>query len=868
MRLGEQPDPAADRARRLLRQARVWLGRRGPRLLLLCLVLLVACSAGVIIGLGLAAFSGVTPNSDLESANVATVAGMIRAVGLDPGDTFLILSGIKNVNVGLPAHFVQGALSNPERIELDIKELDYQRLAYERDTALRQGMWLPSDDDYVPVTVRNANQTLQGKARLKGDWPDHWYSEKWSLRFKLNGSDRLDHMREFALQGPRTRNYMAEWLFQQALAREGVSGLSYGFVDVTINGKAMGTYAIEEAFDDEICWYNREVPGPLLRFSDTAFWESRAAGLQMVDAYHEVPLDVFGGNATKQGYAEADAAAALSLLERWRNGEVPTRDAFDINRTARYFALSDLHGNIHGNIFHNIRFYYNPISARLEPVGHDANAGGPISTILGASTDPQYRRFFDDPVLFERYIAELDRVTAPAYLETFFAELDPAIQSNVSIIYRDQPFYFLDRRPYFDNRETIRALLHPFSAVSAYVENASSPDGPVIEIGSSQLVPVEVTAVTADGVRAVPAGGPVRLPGKASKEPIAFQTVAFTLPSGAVWNAAAPVEVECRLIGTTELRYETVTPRKRLPGAMTAGALARLPANVDRFGFAVTDIAHRTVTLLPGRHVIAEPLIAPEGYAIRCGPGTTFDLVQNASIVARGPLEWEGTETDPITVLSSDGTGRGVLVLRAPNASTLGNVRIEGLSAPSADPGPGAALTFLEGQVLLNRVSLTGNRTAPLLRLIDCRFNATECAFTGASGAAVSIEFSKGTLSDLLVTDGAGIDVAGSAVSLERARFERIGGTAILAERQSNLYGAEIVCSWAGTAVACDSGSTATVDSIAVHDGGVVARAGKGETGFGPGRLELTLVDYGNVTTPYVREGGGIIRVDGRSVGR
>ena len=68
---------------------------------------------------------------------------------------------------------------------------------------MRQGYWIPSDEDYVPVTIRYKNQTLHGKVRLKGDNSDHYYGEKWSLRFDLNGDDRLDQMGEFGLALPR-----------------------------------------------------------------------------------------------------------------------------------------------------------------------------------------------------------------------------------------------------------------------------------------------------------------------------------------------------------------------------------------------------------------------------------------------------------------------------------------------------------------------------------------------------------------------------------------------------------------------------------------------------------------------------------------
>jgi hypothetical protein len=864
MRLGDRPDPGGDRARRLLHVFRGWIGRRGPRLALLALLILVAGGIGVAGGLAAAGFFGNLDNLAAGDAPAQAPTGLMRAIGVHPSDLLFILSGIRNVNIGLPAQFIQGALSDPKRVELDIAELDYQRLAYEREVALQQGLWLPSEEDYVPVTIRYDNRTLHGKARLKGDWPDHWYAEKWSLRFKLDGDDHLEHMREFALQAPRTRNYMAEWIFQQALLREGLSGLSYGFVDVTINGKPMGTYAIEEAFDEGITWYNRQPPGPLLRFTDTEYFETFAmTGYDMPDPHTTAALDAFGGNATKAGYSENETLAALRLLEQWRSGEISTGDAFDLDRTARYFALSDLLGNRHGDFYHNMRFYYNPIRARLEPVGHDPNAGEVIEEIRGETTDPYMRLFFDDPALTDRYLAELERISADGYLEALFAELEPGLQANVSIIYRDQPFYFLDRRPYFANRDLIRSTLHPYRAITAYV-NGTPPAGPVVDLGASQPVPVEVTAVLAGGARAVPNGGPVRLPGKVLNEPVQYRTVAFTLPAGAAWNASTPLEVECRVVGATDLRLESVVSTPRLPGAAEAGALLRLPANTGSLPFAVTDDARRTVSLRPGHHLLVEPLVVPEGYTLRCGPNTSLDLVRNASIVARGPLVWAGTEDSPITVGSSDGTGGGVIVLDARNLSTLVDVRFGPLASTGAVREPRAAVTFLESPATLVRVSMNGDRSAPLLRLVRSPFNVSGSVFAGGSAPAVSVEYSTGAIRDTLIANGSGLRVAGSVVELERARFEEIPGTAVLVERVSTLSGAGVTCTAAGTALASESGSTAAVDGLTVRDADVAVRAARGEGGFAPGRVALGYADFSNVTTPYVQEDGGVIMVDGR----
>lgn len=798
----------------------------------------------------------------ITTAGESAVGKVLNRIGLNAEDTLLIAAGIKYVNVGLPDNYVRGLLSQPERLELDIAELDFQRLAYERETALRQGYWIPTDEDYVPVAIRYRGQTLHGKARLKGDNPDHYYGEKWSLRFKLDGDDRLDHMGEFGLHAPRTRIYMAEWLYQQALAREGVSGLSSRFVDVTINGKPMGIYGLEEEFDDGIAWYNREPPGPIVRFTKRDFHQSIVAGKRMPDPERIVPLDVMGGNATDATFSGNETAAALRLLEQWRSGELPARDAFDIDRTARYFALSDLLGNLHGDLIHNIRFYYNPITARLEPVGYDANAGQVIDEIKGLTTDPYYRLFFDDPELTERYLEALDRISADGYLEALLAETRSGFQENVSIIYRDEPFYYFSRQPYLNNRETIRRTLHPYRATSAYV-NRTTPTGLLIDLGAAQPLPVEVTGVLVGGVRAVPDGGPLRLPGKVLYEPVRFQPTAFTLPAGTGGNTSAPLEIECRVLGTDELRLESVVPAPRLSGAEDAGRLMRLPANTAGLAFAVTDDARRSVSLLPGNHRLAEPLIVPEGYALLCGPATSLDLVRNASIVVRGPLEWIGTEASPIVVGSSDGTGGGVMVLHAGNLSSLVDVHFDPLVSPSASPETGI-LTFFESPVHLDRVSIRGDGTARLLRLVDSPFIVTGSTFAGGSAPGVSVEFSQGNLTDTLVADGSGLRIAGSAVEIDRGRFARIAGTALLAERESTLSGRSVTCTGTGSGPVAESGAIVSVEDLTVSDAETGVRAGRADAGFEPGRVVLSRPVLSNVTRPFVQEGGGVVIVDGR----
>ncbi len=109
MRLGEQPDPRIDRARRLLSRCRGRIGHRWPLLALLVLILLVAGTvmAGLLVV--------VDDDPRLSNPPEKVLGLVLHRVGLVPEDTLLIVSGIKYVNIGLPGNIVRGMLSKPEQ---------------------------------------------------------------------------------------------------------------------------------------------------------------------------------------------------------------------------------------------------------------------------------------------------------------------------------------------------------------------------------------------------------------------------------------------------------------------------------------------------------------------------------------------------------------------------------------------------------------------------------------------------------------------------------------------------------------------------------------------------------------------------------
>ena len=141
---------------------------------------------------------------------------------------------------------------------MNIKFEDYQKLAQVRQEALESG-YLDDNGDYVPAELVYNDSVYKVDLRLKGDVEDHYeHSYKWSFKVKVSGDDTLFGMKIFSLQHPKTRDYLNEWFFHEILEKAGLVALRYKFVDLEVNGKNMGVYALEESFEKRLIENNKK----------------------------------------------------------------------------------------------------------------------------------------------------------------------------------------------------------------------------------------------------------------------------------------------------------------------------------------------------------------------------------------------------------------------------------------------------------------------------------------------------------------------------------------------------------------------------------------------------------------------------------
>ena len=180
-------------------------------------------------------------------------------------------------SIALGSFFRLGRDDLPEVPELiiDVPFKEISQIYAKREEALVTGHLVQGPDDFVSGDIRLPDRSVPVKLRLKGDWNDHLQGRKWSFRIRVRDGDHLLGMRRFSIQHPETRGYQAELLYFELLRGLGVMAPRYQFVDVTLNGEAVGLMALEEFFAKELLEYRQRREGVIVRFDESLVWDAR-----------------------------------------------------------------------------------------------------------------------------------------------------------------------------------------------------------------------------------------------------------------------------------------------------------------------------------------------------------------------------------------------------------------------------------------------------------------------------------------------------------------------------------------------------------------------------------------------------------------
>lgn len=781
-----------------------------------------------------------------------------------------------------------------ERITIDIEHKDYMQLAYQREIALQRHALVAGSDDFVPATIRHDNRSVKVKLRLKGDMPDHLEEGKWSFRIKVKGDSTLFGMKEFSIQHPKTRNYVYEWIFQQALKREGIISLRYDFIDVTLNGKNVGVYALEENFDKRLIEHNRLREGPIVRFNEkmnsettARLWEGFPGWPVQLEgpifgdsSYLSSDIDAFQTeqiNSDPSSYAQYQTA--VYLLESFRRGELKRSEAFDIQKYAAYLAITDLMGAHHSVDWTNSRFYYNPITSRLEPIGYDGEPGQLFAKLsvnyldwwstnkAGPHWESGHRAWvFDDWPFIEAYVKSLERISQPSYLDTLLSELSNDLNDKLNVLYSEFPDSDFVKDIFYENQYYMRMVINPVKGLQPYYRQSSQ--GQIeLALANTQSIPIVVLKLSSEDAAFEPFQETI-LSAKHPSNLMQYVNASFVVPEDFSWSDSMlqSLKIHYKLLGSSRERQEDVFAAPPMSDVFVDEDFARQEPNVETFDFLDKDEGTKSILVRPGTWRLDRSLVIPAGYKLIVRKCTELDLSNSGKIVSFSPVEFLGSKDCPILIQSTDSTGQGIVVINSDRVSILKHVTFYNLSNPvQAGWGLTGAITFYESPVVISDSRFVNSRSEDALNLVRSEFTIIGTVFSGSAADAIDADFTKGDIIDSTFTANGNdaVDISGSVLKMRNVSITGGGDKGLSAGEGSQVTIDGMEIEGCQIAIASKDLSNLEMQRVRISDCEIGLSAYQKKPEFGPGVISAEELEMIKVNIPYLVEKGSTVTVDG-----
>lgn len=719
-----------------------------------------------------------------------------------------------------------------EVFRLDIADKWMKKLEEKRAAAMGLGILMGDDDDWVKGEIKQANgKNLDVELRLKGDWLDHLKTDKWSYRIKVSGEGAWNRMKTFSIQQPGARNFLDEWLFHQLLEKIDILTPRYDFIEVYQNGAYKGIYAYEEHFDKQLVEYKKRREGPIVKFAEDIQWQNVYRGLKTynTEPQKERQFTYSRDAAQIKPFKEGKTAKSKTLLmqfeqaeklmQQYRYGEKSAAEIFDLDMMAKCYAAVDVMAAYHGIFWTNTRYYYNPVTSKLEPIGYDGYSQGEDLNWYGKVFIGQrtYNQDFDDGMMLtllfkdekfiEKYTEYLYLYSSREFFEPFMDSLENEILKREALLQRDYKDYKFDFEQVMGRVRDIRAKLEPYKdySVQAYVESKTATNQK-LKVTNFHVLPLKVIGFGKSQKNILDSlNSPQLLQVNLKKKAPVYQDMETKIGMKYIYY---------QLPGKDSIYTAPITPWIAPTGETAFQKIFNQPT------ITTTDIYQvigKKIIFNKGKYTVTKDIIFPEGYDVLFPSGVELNFIKKAKFISKSAVKMMGSEEAPILIKSSDFSANGFTVLQAEARSKMTYVTFEGFNTLTSNGwNLTGAVTFYESDVTMNHCRFIKNKCEDGLNIVRSEFDITGLIVGETFSDGLDIDFGKGTLRDVYFykTGNDGMDFSGSTITIESGIVKDAGDKGISVGEESTVYVKKLSVDGANIGVASKDLSTLNVDFI------------------------------------------------------
>lgn len=763
-----------------------------------------------------------------------------------------------------PVNYINSMKSKPKKVSLIIPKESFDKITTIRNNAIKRGFLINSDRSKVKSKIIFKGDTLESKIRLKGDYSDHWGDKKkWSLRVQLKGENSILGMKNFSLQHPKTRSYINEYIFHKLLSQFDLITLRYEFVNVFINEEDYGIYALEEHFEKRLLENNNRKEGVIIRFPD-AVTEVLTRGVQSDDFFRFTPLDAFQSKKISDSkILNNQFEIAKNLLSAFRNNDLELNHIFDVEKLATLFAVLDLTGHHHAGAFSNIRFYYNPYTSKLEPIGYDnqiiqdlANEGLQIEFLK--YDDLMTTKIFSNVKFLEFYVKKLKLISQPNFLNDFFIDNDSLIKENLNIIYKDYPQYkYVAKKILYNNQKYIIKRLKSNYNLIAYKHYSQSS----LSLLNIQQFPLEIIGLQINDSLIKPFSNLI-LPSKNRKNDFQYFECVFKTDSIAVEKKPT---VLYRFLGLNDTMEVKVINRKNYDASFKDKDFIRKKTNYKLFKFLKTDTINNILTFKSGDWTLDKDLIIPFGFKINCENNFNLNMTDSSMILSYSPFEIDGNYNSVINFYSSDSSSMGISLINVKTLSKFNYCRFSNFNSPSKNKWAlSGALNFYNSNVCFNNCIITKIFSEDAVNIVQSDFEINNTTFSNVSTDGLDLDFSYGEINNcnFYYCGNDAIDFSGSSVKMNNIIIENVEDKAISVSEKTNVTATNININNSNIAFTSKDLSSLKIKNCNVKNVKLLYAVFQKKLEYGPASVDAEKVQFFNVKEKFLLETNSKLTID------
>lgn len=755
---------------------------------------------------------------------------------------------------------------------LEIAEQYMQQIREKRSGALNSGVLLSDDDDWVNAKIDDGAQKLNIDIRLKGNRLYHLQGSKWSYKVRVDSFYAWNGMRTFSIHNPASKNFLREWIYHELLRKEGVIASRYDYFQLRLNNRNRGIYAFEENPDEQLAAYHKRPNSVVVRFSEDAFWynvkrqvdefgQQIGQGQYINDLNASVVEPFKSGQILENPELQKHFQVAQSLMHQYKYNLKPAKQIFDIDLMAKYFAIMDVMQAYQGLDWHDQRYYFNPATSKLEPVGMsgfgiEAKSYRKRPFVGQGLFNPDaqdyniYMHLFLDKAFVTKYCQYLHDFSKKSYIESFLLDVEKEALRRQQFIRKEFKDYAYDASAIIKNAKNIRAHLIPEDNISLRAKRK----GNIIKVTNYHGLPLQIIGFgkTKTEMSTTLKSSPILQTNLAGLPP---KYVDIQVPSSATY-------VFYQLPGINQVFHSAISYWNAPEASVPAQDLfdnANIATNE------IYEVRGNLIAFKKGKYSIGRDIIIPEGYQVNIPGGTELSFGSGAKFLSKSPVMTFGKSGKPVVFRSTN----GILLLDVQENSTFRNTYFIQSSNLNYNnwwlPG---GVTVYNSKVTFDNCTFSYSKAPESLSLMRSEFELIDCNFNNNEKKGLVSLYSNGNIQRTRFLNNTliGVELLGSKVEIDDVVIQQAANNGLIVGDDSKVNVKYIEIKDTDIGVVSKDMSRLTIEKISLENckRGFAAYQKKPE--FGGSRIVVNDYNAKAVKVLHRIELGSTLKIKGKEV--